>query len=158
MGGNGPTFVCMSDRDRPKPLPARPPARSAQHTPRAAEASDARGFKFFLERFETPKSAFEIVAQLSRGRPSGARRHQSPEHGVVRVAAAIVADCSADVVRNGAQVADQLLNAFLLEVRLAGNRLVDVIHIGFVMASVMDFHCLGVNVRFKGFFRIRELR
>jgi hypothetical protein len=37
MGGNGLTFVSMSDPDRPKPLPARPPAHPPQSdTPRLA--------------------------------------------------------------------------------------------------------------------------
>jgi hypothetical protein len=36
MGGNGLTFVWMSDPDRPKPLPARPPAQPPQSDVRPA--------------------------------------------------------------------------------------------------------------------------
>ena len=77
---------------------------------------------------------------------------------MIRVAAAVVAHRAANVRRNGIQVADEFLDGFLFEVRLAGDGLVQVGDVGVVMFVVMDFHRQRVNVRFERVFRIRKRR
>ena len=77
---------------------------------------------------------------------------------MVPMAAAVVAHRAADVVRHGREVADERLQRFGLQRGVAGDGLVEVVHVSLVMAVVMDFHRQRVNVRFQGLFGIGQGR
>ena len=65
------------------------------------------------------------------------------------MAAAVVAHRAADVVRHGREVADERVERFGFERGVAGDGLVEIVHVSLVMAVVMDFHRQRVNVRLK---------
>jgi hypothetical protein len=75
---------------------------------------------------------------------------------VVPVAAAVVADGAADVVGNGGKVGDQGLDGLGFEFGVAGDGLVEVVHVGLVVAAVVDLHRGGVEMGFEGFLGVRE--
>ena len=60
--------------------------------------------------------------------------------------------------RHRVEVADEVLDGLAFEVRLAGDGLVDVGHVGGVMFVVVDLHRLRINVRFERVFGIRKRR
>ena len=66
-----------------QPLPKRP-------TPALANCS--------LNASKLPNAAVDRVGQRARRRAAGAGRHHLPEHRVIHVAAAVVADRGADVL------------------------------------------------------------
>jgi len=73
---------------------------------------------------------------------------------VVPVTAAVVADGTADVLGDGGEIGDEGLDGLGFEGGLAGDGLVEVVHVGLVMASVVDLHGGGVDVGFQGFLGI----
>ena len=75
---------------------------------------------------------------------------------MVPVAAAVVADGAAHGVGHDAQILDELFERFGFQRGVAGDGLVEVVHVSLVMAAVMDFHRQRVNVRFQGFLGIGE--
>ena len=79
-----------------------------------------------------------------------------PEHGMIGVAAAIIAHRIFDVRRNCVEITDELLDGFGFEVRFACDVFVLIRHVSVVMFVVMDFHRLRVDVRFESVFRIRK--
>ena len=86
---------------------------------------------------------------LPEGRAAGFRAEDLPEHGMVGMAAAIVAHGAADVRRHRVKIADQVLDGLCFQVRLARNRLVDVGDVGSVVFIVVNLHGQRVNVRFE---------
>ena len=73
---------------------------------------------------------------------------------MVVMAAAVVAHRAAEVVRHGRKVPDQRVERFGLERGVAGDGLVEIVHVSLVMTPVMDFHRQRVNMRFQGFLGI----
>ena len=122
---------------------------AAQPRPTGAEAGRARLGKGFLKGIERAEGGVNRGGQVARGGLGSARSDHLPEHRVVDVTAAIVADHHADVFRHGLEVADQFAGAFRLEFRFAGDGVVDVGDIGGVVFAVMDFHGAGVDVGFE---------
>ena len=53
---------------------------------------------------------------------------------------------------------DQRFERFGFERGVAGDGLVEIVHVGLVMTVVMDFHRQRVNVRFQGFLGIGQGR
>ena len=69
------------------------------------------------------------------------------------MAAAVVADRTADSVGDTGQIADQVLQRKGLD-GCAGDCLVEVVHVGLVMAAVVDLHGQCVDVGFERVFRV----
>jgi hypothetical protein len=68
--------------------------------------------------------------------------------------ASIVPNGGADIRRNRIQIADQLLEGLFFQIGFSGDSLVQIGDVGVVMFAVMNFHRLGINVRFESFFRV----
>jgi len=66
--------------------------------------------------------------------------HDVPEHGVVHVASAIVADGAPDVFGDGVEVADQVFRRFLVQFGMLVEGRVEVLDVGGVMHVVMQVH------------------
>src|ERR1043166_2107219 len=62
-----------------------------QPGPTAAEPAHAGGLELFFERIETAERGFDVVGQFSAGRATSVRAHEFPEHGMIGMAAAVVA-------------------------------------------------------------------
>ncbi len=118
--------------------------------PRPAGA-EARGRRFSEFRFEIIKRAellFDRRREIARRLLATARSDGFPEQRVVRVTAAVVADCRAFVVRDGGKISEKLADTFVLETR-ALQRVVELIDIRLVVLVVVDFHRLRVDVGFE---------
>ena len=84
---------------------------AGQPDPSAAELAYAGGVEFFLEGFEVAEGFLDRVGDGAGGVASAFGLHDLPEHGVVDVSAAVVADGAADVFGDRIQVADQFFRA-----------------------------------------------
>lgn len=128
-----------------------------QPDPAAAEASEAAGFELFLESGEGAEGGIDAVGQGAGGFTAGSGGHEVPEEGMVPMAAAIVADGSADGIGDGSEIGEEGFDGFGFEGGMAGEGFVQVVHIGFVMATMVDFHGGGVDVGFESLFGVGEL-
>jgi hypothetical protein len=131
-------------------------AVSRQPDPSAAELAYTGGVEFFLESLEVAKGLLDYVGDGAGGIASAMGLHDVPEHGVVDVAAAIVADGAADVFGNGVQVADQIFGAFLVQFGMLVERRVQVLDVGGVVHVVMQVHRLFVDGGFERRVVIRQ--
>ncbi len=75
--------------------------------------------------------------------------HDVPEHGVVDVAAAVVADGAADVFWDCVQVAKQIFRSFFVQLGMLVEGRVQVFDVGGVMHVVMQVHRLFVDGGFE---------
>ena len=82
--------------------------RACQPCPARTETRHAGGGEFFLEGVEAAESRRDVGCERF-GRRATARSQDGPEHRVVPVSAAIIADCSADAFGHGDQIARQQL-------------------------------------------------
>ena len=73
------------------------------------------------------------------------------------MAAAVVADGVADVVRERLEVGDELVDRLLVEGRVLVERNNEVVHVGGVMLAVVNAHGAGVNEGLEGIEGIGEL-
>src|SRR5262249_9844142 len=89
---------------------------------------------------------------------AGLRPYDLPEHGVVGVAAAVVDDRLADVLRHAVDVAEDLDGRLVLQVRGAFEGLVEVVDVGLVVPAVVDLHRHRVDVRLQGVRRVGQRR
>ena len=76
------------------------PSVDDQPGPAAAETAHARRLELLLEGVEAAEGGFDVVGQLAGGRAARFGAEDLPEHGMVGVAAAIVAHGAADVRRH----------------------------------------------------------
>src|SRR5260370_9857635 len=107
-----------------------------QPRPAAAKLAQSRLLKRLFELVEAGKCLVDGVGDGACGIPTLVRAHDLPEHGVVHVAAGIVAHSGPNVLRHGAQVADQIFCTLLLETSMLFHRGItvrDVIYLLFVM-------------------------
>ena len=81
-----------------------PPLTTSQAQP-LPKRPDARGFKLFLEGVEAAEGGLDVVGEFAGRRAAGFGRHELPEHGVIPMAAAVVAHRAADVVGHRGEVA-----------------------------------------------------
>lgn len=126
--------------------------------PAGAETGRASFGEGFLERVEGAERFVDRRGELTGGSLRAAGGDDFPEERVVHVAARVVADRRADVLRHGAEVLDQLLGAFRVEIGLAGDRVVQVGDVRLMMLRVVDFHRLRVDVRFESVVGVSEFR
>ena len=82
-------------------------------------------------------------------RAAGAGRHQLPEERMIPVAAAVVAHGRADVFGHAVHVANQIVEALVVQLGMLVERVVQIRHVGLMMLAVMNLHRLGVDVRFE---------
>ena len=109
--------------------------------PAAAEAADARLRRTAsLNVSKLPNEELIASAIAPVGAPPAFGAHDLPEHRVVRVAAAVVADRRADVFRHGVDVLKQILDALRLQIGMLLQRGIQVRHVGVVMLAVMNLH------------------
>ena len=72
------------------------------------------------------------------------------------MAAAIIADCSANVFRHAIQIFQQIVNGFGLQLGMALEGLVQVRDVGAMMFVMVNFHRLRVDVGFQSVKCIRQ--
>ena len=121
-----------------------------QPGPPAAEPGQAGFLELFFEFVEAPKGRVDGPGQVAgRGRGS-AGRHQLPEHGVVVVTAAVIANGRTNRLGHLSQIPDQLLNREFVEVRMILERRIQVVDVGIVVLVVVDPHRLLIDGRFQG--------
>ena len=75
----------------------------------------------FLERVERAEGLVDGRGEIAGGSVGAAGSDDFPEKRVVGVAAAVVADRGADVLRHRGEVAEKLAERLVLKVRLAGD-------------------------------------
>ena len=115
--------------------------------PAGAEPLHAGIVELGLERVErSPKAVVDRIRERAGRVAATAGRHDLPEQRVVGVAAAVVADRGADILRQAIQLLDELLDRGPVEIR-ALDGLVDVVDVGLVMLVVVDPHGLLVDRR-----------
>ena len=77
---------------------------------------------------------------------------------MIHVAAPVVADHRSDVLRHVVQVAEQVLDAAILQLWVLLQRRVQIVDVRPVVAIVVDLHGLRVDVRLEGVEAIRKRR
>jgi len=86
--------------------------------PAAAKLFGASVVELGLEIFEVAEGFIDDVRNRATGVAAALGLHDLPEHGVIHVPAAVVADGGADVLGDGVEIADQFLGALRLQVRI----------------------------------------
>ena len=74
---------------------------------------------------------------------------------MVPMSATVIANCGANIFRNGIQILQQIVERFGLELGVAFQSLVQVVNVGAVMFVVMNLHSLRVNMGLQCVKRIR---
>src|SRR5712691_6383591 len=126
--------------------------------PAAAEAADTGLLQLLLELVETAERRVDRGGDRPARLAARLRRHDLPEHGVVDMAAAVVAHCGADVLRHGVDAAQQILGALRLQFGMLVQRRVQIGDVRVVMLPVVNLHRLLVDVRFERIGRVRKRR
>src|SRR2546430_825881 len=93
-----------------------------------------------------PRSTLFPYTTLFRSFPG---THDLPKERMVGVAAAVVTDGGANVFGHGIQIANQIFNGFLRQLRLILKRVVNVGDVSLMMFGVMNFHRARVDVWFE---------
>ena len=115
--------------------------------------------KLRLEFIEAAEGGLEVVGEFAGGCAAGAGSENFPEEGMVPVSTAVITNRAADGVGYGAQILDDLFEGLGFEGGIAGDGLVEIVHIGLVMLlAVMDFHGGLVKMRFECVSRVGERR
>src|SRR3989442_3251704 len=117
--------------------------------PPAAEAADARLLHFVLELVEAPERRVDRARDRAGRRAAGFWSHDLPEHRVVGVAAAVVADGGANVLWHTADAAQQILNALRLQLGMLLEGGVQVGDVRLMMLAVMNLHRPRIDVRLE---------
>src|SRR5258706_4841802 len=76
--------------------------------PAAAEAAHAGGFEFFLERLEAAERSFDGVGHFAAGLAARLGADHFPEHGMIEMAAAVVANGAANISRHAIEISDEV--------------------------------------------------
>src|SRR3984957_630781 len=129
-----------------------------QPSPAAAESAHACRFDLFLQSVKAAEGRRDCIAQGTGGGAASFWSEQLPEHGMIGMAAAVIAHRAANVRRDGVEIANQLLHGFLFQVRLACDGFVEVGHVSRVMFVMVDLHGLRVDIGFERVFCVGERR
>src|SRR6266545_503888 len=124
-----------------------------QPRPTTAEARDRSLRERLLELAEIADCLGERAVRL----PAAVRAHHLPEHAVVRVAADVVANGGADVLRNDLDARQDVLDRAAVPLG-ALERLVRVVDVSLVVLVVVDAHRLLVDVRLERVVRVGQIR
>ncbi len=131
-------------------------ARGVQHKPGPAgtEAFESGLRELFPEFRIIAEGELQPVHKVRGGligRPGHrrGRSHHRPEHGMVQVAAAVVANRRTDILRYRTQVADEVLQAFFREFGVLVQGLVQFVHVRLVVLGVVYLHRARVDMRLE---------
>ena len=116
--------------------------------PTGAKAARSRGSELGFEVGERAESGLDGAREIALRLASAALLHNLPEHGVVPMAATVVANGGADGVGNGVKIPQQVFQRFRLQAGMAFQRLVQIVDVRAVVLVVMNFHRFGINVGF----------
>src|ERR1041385_4332260 len=126
--------------------------RDGQPSPAAAELAGCGGGELLLEFREVaeglPNAVRERAARLATAAFAGGR-HDGPEQRVVVMAAGIVTNRRANVVGHAAQVAQQVFEVLVGQLRVLAQRVVEIVDVGLMMLAVVDLHGLRVDMRLE---------
>src|SRR5271155_3576216 len=117
--------------------------------PAGAELLRRGVVELLLEGFEVAEVLANLRGNLAGGLAATALLHDVPEHGVVDVAAAVVADDGADILGNVVDVSQQVLGSVFAEFGVLLDGAIEVIDVGLVMLVVVEMHGLLVDVRLE---------
>lgn len=126
--------------------------------PAGAEAGGAGFSESFFEGVEGAESGGNGIGESAGRRAAGVGGHDGPEEAVVVVTAAIVADSGADVFGDAVDVFAEVFDGVGFEVCFAGEGGVQVGDVGVVVAAMVDFHGLLVDMGFESVVSVREFR
>ena len=101
--------------------------------------------EFGFEVIEVAERLLNHLCDRARWIASALRLHDLPEHGVIDMASAVVADGSADVFGNCVEVADEILGRLAGELRVLLEGGVQILHICTVVHVVMQSHRLLID-------------
>ena len=130
---------------------------NTQPRPTAAKPRGRGVGKGFLKCFEAAAGGINGCCEVPLRGSAGSRSHDAPEQRVVSVSATIVANCSANLLWDTFQVAHEVLYAFTFEIGTSDSG-VNLVDIGLVMLTMVDFHRAGIDVWFQGVMRIGQVR
>jgi hypothetical protein len=122
---------------------------ASEPDPSGAELLDAGFVELGLEIFEVTESFGDGLGDRARGIATAFGLHDLPEHGVVDVAAAVVADCGANVFGDGVEIADQFFRSLLGQLGMFFEGCVEILDVGTVMHVVVQGHRLLVDDGFE---------
>jgi hypothetical protein len=125
--------------------------------PARAELASACSVEVVLEFFHAAEIAIDRGQYLAF-RLAAARAHDLPEHGVVGVAAEIVANGDFDAVVERVEIAEHVRHRRRRQLWIGLGETVEVGDEGLVMPVVMDFHRLGVDMGLERSGRISQWR
>ncbi len=131
----------MFTTSQAQPLPNRPRGRLGE---------------LILELIETAKGRVDGISHFALGLSAATLLHDLPEHGVVGMPAAIVADGRLDRIGHAIDVLHQIFDAHIRQVRMTLERGVDVVHVGAVVLVVVNLHRTRVDMRLERVERIRK--
>src|SRR5262249_55063028 len=80
--------------------------------PAASESSNRRLRELILERLEAAKRSVQRIGNRAARRSTGSRRHELPEHRVIRVAATVISHSCANGFWHSVDAVNQFLDAF----------------------------------------------
>jgi hypothetical protein len=120
-----------------------------QPDPAAAEAARACLAPLGLEVVVAPERGVDRIGGFARWRAASVGRHPRPEHAVVPMPAAVVANRRANGFWNAVDAPAQILDALALQLGRLLERGIQVGDVRLVMLSVMDLHRLRVDVRLE---------
>src|SRR5439155_10847435 len=105
--------------------------------------------ELLLECIEAAKGLLEGVGNLALGLATAFALHNAPEHAVVDVTAAVIADCGPDVFGNTVYSSQKVVGGLVLQLRVFLQGGIQVLNIGRMMSIVMQVHGLRVYVGFE---------
>ena len=122
--------------------------------PAAAEAADASLFDFFLQLVEPAERAGDRICNRTGRSTATTGTHDLPEHRVVRMTAAVVANRTTDVFGHGIDARQQFLDRLRVQLGVLVERGVEVRHVRLMMLAVVNFHRARIDVRLEGVERV----
>ena len=126
--------------------------------PAGAEAGGTGFGESFFEGVEGAEGSGDGIGEGTGGGAAGVGGHDGPEEAVVVMTAAIVTDGSADVFGDAIDVFAEVFDRVRFEVCFAGDGGVQVGDVGVVVAAMVDFHGLLVDMGFESVVSVRKFR
>src|ERR1039458_7737576 len=118
--------------------------------PAGAELLGGGFVEELLEALEVAEVGLDLGGDVAMRLAAAFGLHDLPEHGVVDVAAAVVADGAADVLGDGGEVLDEVFDGPGTQFGVLFDGGVQVGDVGLVVLVVVEFHGRLVDVGFEG--------
>jgi hypothetical protein len=67
---------------------------------------------------------------------------------MVEMTTAVISNRCSDAIRDRIEIAQQIFNAFALQIRVSLQSGIQFVNVGLVMFRIMNFHCLGIKIWF----------